>query len=407
MKYFLISALIFFSIMFNKCTTPDVTRKLLVNHVGYLPGGVKKVIFQTKSNLTPDKFEVKDLEGNVAYVRRFGDGGQVDQWHTGNAFEGNFTELKAQGKYVIAIKVSGKEIKSLAFSIRDNVVADQCISLLLEGMQHVRCEGEYDEKDKSTSFFGEREDTVDVHGGWYDASGEKGKYLSHLCFTNYMAPQQTPMFVWNMMETVKRMNIQDKKLDKDIKDEIAFGADFLVRMQDKEGYFYLTIFANWSWEVEQREISAYAGQHGEKNDQYKAGFREGAGIAIATLARASTIISNGEFSQQDYLKAAQSGFDHLLKHNNEYIDDGKENILDDYCALMAASELYEATKETQYLDHARMRSDNLIKRISDDNNFIGWWRSDIDGKRPYFHGSEAGLPLVSLNRYVEIEEDQM
>ena len=293
MKYFLISALIFFSIMSNKCTTPDVTGKLLVNHVGYLPGGVKKVIFQTKSNLTPDKFEVKDLEGNVAYAGKFVDGGQVDQWHTGNAFEGNFTELKAQGKYVIAIKVSGKEIKSLPFTIQDNVVADQCISLLLEGMQHVRCEGEYDEKDKSMSFFGEREDTVDVHGGWYDASGEKGKYLSHLCFTNYMAPQQTPMFVWNMMETVKRMNIQDKKLDKDIKDEIAFGADFLVRMQDKEGYFYLTIFANWSWEVQQREISAYAGQHGEKNDQYKAGFREGAGIAIAALARASTIISNG------------------------------------------------------------------------------------------------------------------
>jgi hypothetical protein len=407
MRIFVLAFLLFFSYMLTNCTTSEINGDLLINHVGYTPLGNKKVVLQTNSKEIPEKFEVKNQDGKVAYVGRFEDGGQVDQWHTGNAFEGDFTGLDTPGEaYYITTSVGGKEIQSPSFSVADHRLANQCIPLLLEGFQGVRCEGEYDEKDKAMSFFGDREDKVDVHGGWYDASGEKGKYLSHLCFSNYMAPQQTPMFVWNMMETLDKIQGVDDDLTGELKDEIAFGADFLVRMQDEAGYFYLTIFANWSWEVDQREISAYAGQHGEKNDQYKAGFREGAGIAIAALARASKEISNGEFKQNEYLQAAKTGFEHLLQHNLEYVDDGIENILDDYCALMAASELYDATKELNYLEHARTRSTNLINRLSDADYIKGWWRADADGKRPYFHGSEAGLPLVSLCRYVEIEEDQ-
>lgn len=407
MRIFIVAFLLFFTFMSTNCTTSENHGALLINHVGYATNAPKKLVFQTKSEVLPDKFEVKNSLGEVAYVGRFKKGGKVDQWHTGNAFEGDFSGLDIPGEgYYISASIGEKEFKSAAFSIADQLLTNQCIPLLLEGFQGVRCEGEYDEKDKSMSFFGKRKDQVDVHGGWYDASGEKGKYLSHLCFSNYMAPQQTPMFVWNMIETLGRLDRDNKELISDLNEEIAFGADFLVRMLDKEGYFYLTIFANWSWEVEQREISAYAGQHGEKNDQYKAGFREGAGIAIAALARASKSVSNGEGSQKVYLRTAQKGFEHLLERNLEYIDDGTENILDDYCALMAATELYSATKEASYLEHARMRSKNLISRLSDNDHMKGWWRADADGKRPYFHGSEAGLPLVSLCRYLEVEEDQ-
>ena len=43
---------------------------------------------------------------------------------------------------------------------------------------------------------------VDVHGGWYDASGDVSKYLSHLSEANYMNPQQSPMAVWVFLEAV-------------------------------------------------------------------------------------------------------------------------------------------------------------------------------------------------------------
>ncbi len=50
-----------------------------------------------------------------------------------------------------------------------------------------------------------------------------------------------------------------------------------------------------------------------------------------------------------YLKAAEDAFAFLSAHNRELLNDGKENILDDYCALMAATELYRATHQPEYL----------------------------------------------------------
>ena len=41
---------------------------------------------------------------------------------------------------------------------------------------------------------------MDVHGGWYDASGDVSKYLSHLSYANYLNPQQTPLAVWGLLE---------------------------------------------------------------------------------------------------------------------------------------------------------------------------------------------------------------
>ncbi len=66
---------------------------------------------------------------------------------------------------------------------------------------------------------------------------------------------------------------------------------------------------------------------------YETSFRSGGGIAIAALAKASTYPISGEFTSADYLKAAEDGFAFLEKNNLQYINDGKENIVDDYCAL--------------------------------------------------------------------------
>jgi len=73
--------------------------------------------------------------------------------------------------------------------------------------------------------------------------------------------------------------------------------------------------------------------------------REGGGIAIAALARASGDGIAGEYTAAVYLRAAEKGFAHLSAHNAEYLYDGRENIIDDYCALTAATELFIATRK--------------------------------------------------------------
>ena len=289
---------------------------LLTNHTGYQEAGFKKVVLQTQLEIVPEYFNVLDKKGKSVFKGKFNKGGKIDNWHTGYAYAGNFTEFKQHGEYQIITKLGNQVVKSRIFNISNSSFAQKSLSLLIEGFESQHVSGEYNKKDKTISFFGTRNDIVDVSGGWYDASGDKAKYFSHLCYSNYLNPQQTPLFVWNLLQSTELYARNLKKSNKEIKtrliNEAKYGADFLLKMQDREGYYYLTIFANWSGDPEKREICAYEGQDGKRTDAYKAGFREGAGIAIAALARASKAINSDNNKSLEYLESAETGFAHLV-----------------------------------------------------------------------------------------------
>ena len=121
-------------------------------------------------------------------------------------------------------------------------------------------------------------------------------------------------------------------------------------------------------------------------------------MAIAALAMASMTDVPGDFSNARYLQAAEEAFAFLDKNNAAMTNDGKENIVDDYCALSAATELYKATRNDIYRTAAEARAQKLISRLTSSGNETDYWRAD-DGDRPFFHPSDAGLPLVSLLYY--------
>lgn len=284
----------------------------LVNHVGYEMNGSKNAVFQLSGWEVPSVFELLNDAGKVVYSSKFEKGGKVDNWHTGNAYAANFSEFKTVGTFKLSTTINAKIWESDAIVIGHQVVAQQTLETLLQGIHSQRSAGEFDEKDKKMSFHGQRNDTVDVHGGWYDASGDRSKYLSHLSYANYMNPQQAPMVVWNFLATSKAfenyLGDNTKSLGRNVIEEAIHGADWLVRMYDKEGYFYLNVFDNWSWDVNKRSICAYVGIEGFKNDLYKAGYRMGGGMSIAALARASSQGLSGAFSATDYLRTAQKTF---------------------------------------------------------------------------------------------------
>lgn len=122
---------------------------------------------------------------------------------------------------------------------------------------------------------------------------------------------------------------------------------------------------------------------------------------MAALAMASTYPVSGEFTSANYLKAAEGGFDYLEKDNLKLVNDGKENIVDDYCALAAATELYRATKKDKYKAAADARAKSLMSRQISAGGYNHYWRAD-DGTRRFFHASDGGLPLVTLLYYAEI-----
>jgi hypothetical protein len=381
--------------------------KLLINHLGYETDKPKQAVLQQPSDSLAHQefvFEVlsqKTKQVVFSHTSQFV--GAVDNWGQGNFSLLDFSAMKQQGEYFLRLISTQETHQSEVFTISSDVIFKKSFDLLLDYFINQRCHDIWDKTDKNLSFYGDsRHDKVDVHGGWYDASGDKSKYLSHLSYANYMNPQQIPMVVWNMLaslDSAQLSTVQASALNK----EILYGADFLVRMQDKQGYFYTTVFDQWSHDPDKRMICSYKTQSGQLNEQWKAGWRMGAGIAIAALARASKLNSQ---RQALYLNKAEVGFWHLVEHNLAYLDDGIENIIDDYCALIAAVELYAVTEQARYKQIAIQRVSSLINRLTCDDHFYGWLSADHLGERPYFHAAEEGLPVIALLRFLAVVESE-
>jgi hypothetical protein len=168
----------------------------------------------------------------------------------------------------------------------------------------------------------------------------------------------------------------------------------------------MTLFDRWSKKLEERQICAYKTQQGIRLEGYQAGYRQGGGATIAALARLAYVLEQHKNDHAArYRAAAERGFLHLEEHNLAYLDDGRENIIDDYCALLAATELYGLTRREVHLLAARRRASSLQARLMRSGPIAGWLRAD-DAERPFFHAAEAGLPVVALLRFSELEPDQ-
>ena len=246
----------------------------------------------------------------------------------------------------------------------------------------------------------------DVHGGWYDASGDYSKYLSHLSYANFMNPQQTPLVVWVLARVwhIYSQRGAPALLLERIRDEALHGAEWVLRMQDGDGFWYTTLFDAWSKDPDQRELCSYRTQLGHKGDDYQAGWRQGGGMAAAALAIASTLGDGIERPADEYRQAALRGFEHLRLHGLEYLDDGRENIIDDTCALLAATELATAFDGGAVPDSVTselaQRVERLLSRRRETDGHV--WLVADDADRSWFHASDEGLPGLALLRFAEL-----
>ncbi|EGQ8162466.1 chitobiase [Vibrio parahaemolyticus] len=380
---------------------------LLTNHIGYERLGPKKAIIQTEqphlSSYTAQLICATSEQTVATFAVE--EQGKVANWHQGYFYLIDFSSFTDSGDYFLQVEDS----RSSSFTVGEHILLNQTLSDVIHYFKSQRCGGVFDQQDRQVPVLNANQ-TVDVHGGWYDASGDVSKYLSHLSYANYLNPQQTPMVVWNIL---KGLSLLEGSEDiaaftrTRLIEEALFGADFLVRMQNEKGFFYMTVFDKWSKDTAQREICAYETQLGHKFDDYQAGFRQGGGVAIAALAAASRLGVHGEYDQQKYRNAAENGYWHLKEHNTQYLNDGEENIIDEYCALLASVELFKATKETRYLEESRLWAQRLVARQMSDEQIQHFWSANQDGSRPYFHAAEAGLPGIALCEYLAIEDDSV
>ncbi|MCD9552268.1 chitobiase [Photobacterium carnosum] len=387
--------------------------QLLINHLGYERFNTKHALLQTTSQTLSGQAELVCNHTNQTIMQLpITACGTTAQWHTGNIYQIDFSACQDAGEY----RIRYTNIESTVFSIAEGLLMQRTFSDVLHYFKSQRCSGIYDHADSQARLLNS-ETQVDVHGGWYDASGDVSKYLSHLSYANYLNPQQIPMIVWNMLKAYEIAEDQPDVADFTrvrLLEEALFGADFLMRMQSDDGFFYMTVFDKWSKSPTQRDICAYATQDGVKTDDYQAGFRQGGGVAIAALAAAARITTlpscsriphNDNVQSEAYLQAAERGYWHLKQHNINYLNDGTENIIDEYCALLAAVELYRTTLQDRYLTEMREWAHRLSQRQMSDQHINHYWSATADGSRPYFHTAEAGLPAIALMQYLTAEPE--
>jgi Glycosyl hydrolase family 9/Cellulase N-terminal ig-like domain len=417
------------------CHMSQAELHVLVDQVGYETGSSKQALVQGTAQDHPQQFTLVDVETGKAVFTgcllcslpqglplREGyllPSSKVYDWTTPSGdtyWTADFSGFKTPGHYVL--DVDGAH--SCAFAIEENLLERETLSNVIYYFKGQRASGLMDQADRHLPL-PDHSGFVDVHGGWYDATGDYGIHLSHQNLTSYFNPQQVPLVAWTLLESYRLLKARNddnfSEYERRMLDEGLFGADFLVRMKRPGGAFFESITApgknklpqdreignpNWRTQIKKNaadtteQIEPATGPHA-----YEVGFRAGGGMAIAALALASTMPGDGDFPRSTYLRTAEDAFDFLSAHNSELLNDGKENILDDYCALMATTELYRASHDPKYLAAADQRAAHLMARLTTTGKYSDYWRAD-DATRPYFHPSDAGLPVISLLEYSQI-----
>jgi hypothetical protein len=402
------------------------TAKVLINQVGYDPAGPKRAVIEGKVGEAFDAFKIKEFEtGKEVFSGIPKSIGPVQRWKDWSFWTIDFTPVLQEGTYIIECSSAKGTIRSYPFLVQKNVLERNTLSDVVYYFKGQRSSGLWDKADRKLKFDG-KDGMIDAHGGWFDATGDYGKHMSHLSFSTYFNPQQISMSAWSLFKSFQELDRRNdpyfKQYKKRLLDEAMFGADYLVRTKNPAGSIYITVSGRGpEKKPEDRIISAKAERHiiltPETKDKvrdygrekikgdaaFEASFREGAGVSIAALAMAATYPVSGDFTAADYLKAAEDAFAYLEKNNLAFANDGKENIVDDYCALTAAVELYKATKKPVYKAAADQRAASLMARLMPDASPTDYWRAD-DKDRPFFHPADAGLPVVALADYYDIAD---
>jgi hypothetical protein len=351
----------------------------------------------------------------------------VAQWSKGDFYLMEFSQFqpdleKNYGSYYNIIIGS---LVSPPFQIYKNVIEHSTMSSVAYYFKSQRATGEWEAFDKSIGFRGPRQGSVDAHGGWFDATGDVGIHMTHQSHTTYFNPQQASFSAYALYKVMDLLKESSNEylgiFIRRLLDEASYGADWLMRARAPSTSFYKSgpgrknayepVSKNRAIGFEYKKSSAQFGKATTASEEeitdeyYETSFRSGGGYAIAALAAASRYpYPSCEHSGYEYLDAARASFLHLEEFNEKYTNDGAWNLLDEFCALEAAVELYKASNEMGFLFRARDLADKVMAHyipVSDDSGYFSVNETD----RPFFSATDEGTPVIALLNFLQIEKD--
>jgi hypothetical protein len=91
----------------------------------------------------------------------------------------DFSSWQKAGHYSLEVRSANGEVSSCAFQIADDILERDTLSNVAFYFKGQRSSGLIDQADRHLQLPGSQNAFVDVHGGWYDATGDYGIHMSH------------------------------------------------------------------------------------------------------------------------------------------------------------------------------------------------------------------------------------
>jgi hypothetical protein len=106
--------------------------------------------------------------------------GPVQEWKDWTFWTIEFDSFQTEGNYYVDCRTEHGAVRSYPFKIESLLLERQTLSDVIYFFKEQRSSGQFDKADRHLSFDGKKKGTLDAHGGWWDATGDYGKHLSHL-----------------------------------------------------------------------------------------------------------------------------------------------------------------------------------------------------------------------------------
>ena len=174
---FIITLAIIFCISVTAFSTPVI----YINQIGFDTKSPKIAVIGV-DNKVPGKFFfniINELSGKTEFTSIAGKPETIDEWVPGKIFyQADFSSFEKTGSYKLHIVVNGITYNSYNFIIEENALAKLTIESIIHYYNKQRANTPQElEADRKMLLYGSTK-TVDVHGGWCDASGDVSKYFS-------------------------------------------------------------------------------------------------------------------------------------------------------------------------------------------------------------------------------------
>jgi len=361
----------------EKMTAP-ARPAIAVNHLGFRPHAGRKVLVVKAPQAgftTPHEFTLRDVVPPFRFTRPL----DTTESDLGPALIADFSDLDRPGLYQITV---GAE-HSVQFAIRDDVWR-RTLPKAVGYYRYQRCGADVPGVHPACHLDDARRrdngQYVDVTGGWHDA-GDLRKWMD-VTMLNGIA-------LLNLMRNIPEPRPGDVSHEH-ILEEVRFGNRYFLKMQDTDG----KVWADTAGGVNGDNSDNHWTDNvvGTADDRY-INVEKRSDVAAVFAALQGLVAQSYLNSDPDYAKLCLTAG---VRAWNAF--GAPRTTLELAWRAMATCELFRATRDPAYSEHAALLGHDLLERqnrsfIAEQKKIRGFW---MDDGQPYVDVVHTALPPLAL-----------